>query len=147
MLQVHFWQQASKNTRILNSCNRLWLTESEQNAPVFDKKQLKKAGRHIGRNFVNITIKMMTVVRNLWMIKITELRHRNSDNEAFLYRNEDVWCCAGHLDFTITADNHFFFIISNTIWGGICCSWSTIWLYVDVTWTNILLGMSTWRNG
>ena len=55
----------------------LWLTESEQATPVdsikdvvrssvkvpeFDK-HLKKAGGHIGRNVVEITIKMKTIVR------------------------------------------------------------------------------------
>ena len=63
--------QASKNTGILNTCTRLWQTESEQAAPVdsikdvvrstvlvseFDK-HLKKAGGHIGWNVVEITKK------------------------------------------------------------------------------------------
>ena len=62
-------RQAGNNTRILNTCTRLWLTESEQATPVdsikdvvrssvkvseFDK-HLKKAGGHIGRNVVEIT--------------------------------------------------------------------------------------------
>ena len=66
----------SKNTGILNTCTQLWLTESEQATPVdsikdvirssvkvpeFDK-HLKKAGGHIGRNVVEITIKMRTIV-------------------------------------------------------------------------------------
>ena len=38
-------------------------------APEFDKKHLKKAGGHIGRNFVNITINMKTIVRKHGMIK------------------------------------------------------------------------------
>ena len=32
-------------------------------APEFDKKHPKKARGHIGRNVVNITIKMQTIVR------------------------------------------------------------------------------------
>ena len=46
----------------------------------FDKKYLKKAGGHTGRNVVNITIKMKTIVRKPSMIKILKLRLRNSDN-------------------------------------------------------------------
>ena len=36
--------------------------------PEFDK-HLKKAGEHIGRNVVEIMIKMKTIVRKLLMIK------------------------------------------------------------------------------
>ena len=69
---------------ILNTCTRSWQTESEQVTPVvsikdvvrssvkvpeFDK-HLKKAGGHIGRNVVEITIKMKTIVRKTLMIKI-----------------------------------------------------------------------------
>ena len=64
-------------TGILNACTRLWQTESGQATPVvsikdvvrssvkvpeFDK-HLKKAGGHIGRNVVEITIKMKAIVR------------------------------------------------------------------------------------
>ena len=45
----------------------------------FDK-HLKKAGEHIGRNVVEITIKMKTIVRKPLMIKIKKLRLRNLDN-------------------------------------------------------------------
>ena len=38
------------------------IPESEK-VPESDKKYLKKAGGHIGRNFVQITIKMRTIVR------------------------------------------------------------------------------------
>ena len=38
----------------------------------------KKAGEHIVRNVVEITIKMKTIVRKLLMIKIIKLRLRNS---------------------------------------------------------------------
>ena len=80
--------KASNNTGILNTCTRLWLTESEQatpvdsikdvvrrsvNVPEFDK-HLKKAGGHIGRNVVEITIKRKTIVRKTLMIKIIKLR-------------------------------------------------------------------------
>ena len=93
-LQVQSWLQASNNAGILNTCTRLWLTESEQvtlvdsikdvvrssvKVPEFDK-HLKKAGGHIGRNVVEITIKMETIVRKPLMIKITKLRLRNLDN-------------------------------------------------------------------
>ena len=75
---------------MLNSCTRLWLTESEQATPVdsirdvvrssvkvpeFDK-HLKKAGGHIGQNVVEITLKTKTIVRKPLMIKIIKLRLR-----------------------------------------------------------------------
>ena len=78
---------------ILNTCARLWLTESEQSThvdsikdvvrssvkvPEFDK-HLKKAGGHIDRKVVKITIKKKTIVRKPLMIKITKLRLRNLD--------------------------------------------------------------------
>ena len=47
--------------------------------PEFDKN-LKKAGGHIGRNVVEIIIKMKTIVRKHLMIKIIQLRLRNLDN-------------------------------------------------------------------
>ena len=47
--------------------------------PEFDK-HLKKAGGHIGRNVVEITIKMKTIVRKPLMIKINKLCLRNLDN-------------------------------------------------------------------
>ena len=83
MLQVQSWLQSSNNTGILNTCTRLWLTESKQATPVdsikdvvrssvkvpeFDK-HLRKAGGHIGRNVVEIAIKMKTIVRKPLMIK------------------------------------------------------------------------------
>ena len=75
-LQVQSSLQVSNNTGILNTCTRLWLTESEQAAPVvsikdvvrsyvkvpgFDK-HLKKGEGHISRNVVEVTIKMKTIV-------------------------------------------------------------------------------------
>ena len=83
-LQVQSSLQVSNNTEILNTCTRLWLTESEQATPVdsikdvvrssvkvpeFDK-HLNKAGGHIGLNVVEITIKMKKIVRKPLMIKI-----------------------------------------------------------------------------
>ena len=45
-----------------------------------DNKHLKKAGGHIGRNVMEITIKMKTIVRKPLMIKIIKLRLKNLDN-------------------------------------------------------------------
>ena len=87
MLQVQSSLQASNNAGILNTCTRLWLTESEQATPVVSIKDvvrssvkvpdfdqhLKKAGGHIGRNVVEITIKLKTVVRKTLMIKSIKL--------------------------------------------------------------------------
>ncbi len=80
---------ASNNTGILNTCTRLWQTESEQATPLdsikdvvrssvlvpeFDKR-LKEAEGHIGRNVVEIIIKMKAKVRKLLMItKINRVR-------------------------------------------------------------------------
>ena len=84
---------------LLLACSHDWtrnleITESEQMTPVdsikdvvrssmkvpeFDK-HLKKAGGHIGRNDVEITITMKTIVRKPLMIKITKLCLRNFDN-------------------------------------------------------------------
>ena len=73
--------------------NFSWLTESEEattvdsikdvvrssvKVPEFDK-ELKKAGGHIFRNVVEITIKMKTIVRKPLTIKINKLRLRNLD--------------------------------------------------------------------
>ncbi len=52
---------------------------SSVKVPEFDK-HLKKAGGYIGRNVMEITIKMKAIVRKLLMIKITKLRLRNLDN-------------------------------------------------------------------
>ena len=93
-LPVQSSLHASNSTGILNTCTRLWLTESEQAIPVDSikdvvrssvkvpefGKHLKKAGEHIGRNVVEITIKMKTIVRKPLMIKINKLRLRNLDN-------------------------------------------------------------------
>ena len=76
----------SNNIGILNTCTRL--TESELSTPVDSikdvvpesDKHLKKAGGHIGRNVVEMTIKMKTIVRKPFMIKTIKLHHRNFDN-------------------------------------------------------------------
>ena len=52
---------------------------SSMKVPEFDK-HLKKAGWHIGRNVVEITIKMKTIVRKRLMIIIIKLHLRNLDN-------------------------------------------------------------------
>ena len=52
---------------------------SSVKVPEFDK-HLKKAGGHIGRNIVEITIKMTTIVRKPLMIKVIKLGLRNLDN-------------------------------------------------------------------
>ena len=43
-------------------------------------KHLKKAGGYIGRNVMEITIKIKTLVRKPLMIKINKLHLRNLDN-------------------------------------------------------------------
>ena len=79
-----FFFTSAHTQMFFNTYTRLWLTESEQATPVnsindvvrssvkvpeFDK-HLKKAGGHIGRNVVKITIKMKTIVRKTLMIEI-----------------------------------------------------------------------------
>ena len=49
--------------------------------PEFDKNL--KAGRHMDRNVVEITVKLKTTVRKPLMVKIIKLRLRNVDNESF----------------------------------------------------------------
>ena len=43
--QVQSWLQVSNNTRILNTCTRLWLTESEQATPVDSIKDVVQSSR------------------------------------------------------------------------------------------------------
>ena len=52
------------------------VVRSSVKVPEFDK-HLKKAEGHIGRNVVEIRIKMKTIVRKTLMIKINKLRLRN----------------------------------------------------------------------
>ena len=52
------------------------VVQSSVKVPELDK-HLKKVGGHIGRNIVEITVKMKTIVL---MIKIIKLRLRNFDN-------------------------------------------------------------------
>ena len=80
---LNFWVEACwfLSLRVFGLLSS-WLTESEQatsmdsikdvsrssvKGPEFDK-HLKKAGGHIGRNFVEITIKMKTIVRKPLMM-------------------------------------------------------------------------------
>ena len=48
----------------------------------FIDKHLKKAGGHISRNIVEITIKLKTIVQKHLMIKIIKLLLRNFDNST-----------------------------------------------------------------
>ena len=76
--------QARNNTGILNTCTRLWQTESEQTTPVDSIKNVvrsSKAGELISQNVREITIKMNTTVRKPLMMKINKLRLRNLDNK------------------------------------------------------------------
>ena len=58
------------------------VVRSSVKVPEFDK-HMKKAGGHISRNAVEITIKMKKVRKPL-MIKINKLRLRNLGNQIFL---------------------------------------------------------------
>ena len=64
------------------------VVRSSVKVPEFDK-HLKKAGGHIGRNVMEITIKMKTIVQKPLMIKIIKLRLRNFDNIHFVSKNVD----------------------------------------------------------
>ena len=55
------------------------VVRSSVKVPELDKHP-KKAGGHIGRNVVEITKMMKTIVRKPLIIKIIKLRHRNLDN-------------------------------------------------------------------
>ena len=57
--------------------------QSSRKIPEFEK-HLKKAGGHIGRNVVEIAIKMKTIVRKRLMVKIIKLHLRNLDNWEIL---------------------------------------------------------------
>ena len=52
--------------------------ESEK-FPESDKKYLKKAGGHIGRNVVQITMKMRIIVRIIQIIQIIKPHLKNAD--------------------------------------------------------------------
>ena len=58
-------------------------------------KHMKKAGGYIGRNVLKITIKMKTIDRKPFMIKINNLRLRNLDNGLIcfrrLYTHKTIW--------------------------------------------------------
>ena len=55
------------------------VARSSVKVPEFDK-HLKKAGRHISRTVVEVTIEMKTIVQKPLMIKIIKLHLRNSVN-------------------------------------------------------------------
>ena len=55
------------------------VVRSSVEVPEFGK-HLKKSRGHIGRNVVELTIKMKTIVQKPLMIKINKLHHRNLDN-------------------------------------------------------------------
>ena len=61
------------------------VVQSSVKVPEFDK-HLKKAGGHIGRNIMEITIKMKTIVRKPLVVKINKLRLKNLDNYDCLLR-------------------------------------------------------------
>ena len=62
------------------------VVRSSVKVPNFDK-HLKKAGGHISRNIVEITIKMKTIVRTHLMIKIIKLRLENPWSTSMLRSN------------------------------------------------------------
>ena len=64
------------------------IARSSVKVPEFDK-HLKKVGGHIGRNVVEITIKMKKIVRKPLMIKINKLRLRNLDNYYETFGNKE----------------------------------------------------------
>ena len=67
------------------------VVRSSVKVPEFDK-HLKKAGGHIDRNVVEITIKMKTIVQKPLMIKINKLRLRNLDNQISISENLLMLC-------------------------------------------------------
>ena len=77
----------------------------------FDK-HLKKAG-HIGRNVVEITTKMKTIVQKPLMMKITKLRLRNFDNSlTMVWKPDSITITRSRVlyDFTqlcLHKNNHF----------------------------------------
>ena len=73
-------REPSPNFESINSVDSIKeVVRSSMKVLEFDK-HLKKAGRHISRNVVEITIKMKTIVRKPLMIKINKLHLRNYDN-------------------------------------------------------------------
>ena len=66
-----------------------YVVRSSVKVPEFDK-HLKKAGGHIGRNIVEITIKMKTIVRKTLMIKINDF---NDDIYIYIY----IYIYIGHV--------------------------------------------------
>ena len=64
----------------------------------FDK-HLKNVGGHIGRNVVELTLKMKIIVRKPLMIRIIKLRLRNLDNSVYIH---GVSIHKGHMWLLIT---------------------------------------------
>ena len=86
---------------LVNSTHFGWIKGSVWNvvySPKFNMKHLEKAEEHIDRNVVSITIKMRSIIRIFWVIKIIKLPLRNLDTyKPFLFRefylaNEDKVC-------------------------------------------------------
>ena len=77
---MNFWDLSEQATPVDSIKD---IVQSSVKVPEFNK-HLKKAGRHIGRNVVEITIKMKTIVRKPLMIIINKLRLRNLDNQSFV---------------------------------------------------------------
>ena len=76
-------REPSRNFELRSLLNpQVDVVKSFVKVPEFDK-HLKKAGGHIDRNGVEITITVKTIVRKPLMIKIIQLRLRNVDNCIF----------------------------------------------------------------
>ena len=65
-LQVQTWLQPNNNTGILNTCARLWLTESEQAIPVDSIKDVVQSSVKVPKFDKYLkNIMEITIVRNL----------------------------------------------------------------------------------
>ena len=65
---------------LLLACSQDWTCYLRMIISLEASKHRKKAGGHIGRNVVEITINMKTINLKPFMIKIIKLRLRNLDN-------------------------------------------------------------------
>ena len=97
-LQVQSWLQVSNNTGILNTCTRLWLTESEEATHCgFTKGRCSmfREGSRVREtpeegwrtnwpNVVEITIKMKTIVRKLLIMNCCYLLSIASSSSQYL---------------------------------------------------------------
>ena len=66
------------------------VVRSSLKVPEFEK-HLKKAGGHIGRNAMELAIKMMTIVRKTLMIEMNELHLSNLDNMSSYFEEGFSW--------------------------------------------------------